>query len=48
MGVILAHEQTGQKARIKLMVVLGKTSDIEEIRSYFEMANYFKMSESEQ
>lgn len=47
MGVILAHEQTGQKARIKLMVVLGKTSHIEEIRGYFEMANYFKMSESD-
>jgi L-asparaginase len=46
MGVILAHEQTGQKARIKLMVVLGKTRTLEEIRSYFEMANYFKMGEN--
>lgn len=47
MGVILAHEQTGQKARIKLMVVLGKCSSIDDIRPYFEMANYFKVSESQ-
>ena len=35
-GAILGQEVTSQKARIKLMVVLGKTSDPEEIRKYFE------------
>ncbi len=35
-GVILGQEVSSQKARIKLMVVLGKTRDREEIRRYFE------------
>ena len=35
-GAILGQEVTSQKARIKLMVVLGKTNDLEEIRKYFE------------
>lgn len=36
MGVILGGDLTGQKARIKLMIALGKTSDISEVRSLFE------------
>ena len=35
-GVILGQEVSAQKARIKLMIVLGKTSDRDEIRGYFE------------
>ncbi len=35
-GVILGQEVSAQKARIKLMIVLGKTGDREEIRKYFE------------
>lgn len=35
-GVIFADYINGQKARIKLIVVLGKTRDINEIRKYFE------------
>ena len=35
-GAILGQEVSSQKARIKLMIVLGKTVDIEEIRDYFE------------
>ena len=35
-GAILSEHPLAQKARIKLMVVLGKTNDIEEIRKYFE------------
>lgn len=35
-GAILSEHPLAQKARIKLMIVLGKTNDIEEIRNYFE------------
>ena len=35
-GVILGQEVSAQKARIKLMVVLGKTDDREKVREYFE------------
>jgi len=36
-NIILAGEITGQKARIKLIVVLGITNQIEEIRDYFDI-----------
>lgn len=36
LGVIFADYINGQKARIKLIIVLGKTKDINEIRRYFE------------
>ncbi|NLC12270.1 MAG: asparaginase [Firmicutes bacterium] len=36
MGVILAGEISGQKARLKLMLVLGITNKMEEIASYFD------------
>jgi L-asparaginase len=36
LGVVFASELTGPKARIKLMVVLGLTSDPAEIRTLFE------------
>ncbi|MBO8161557.1 MAG: asparaginase [Thermosipho sp. (in: Bacteria)] len=35
-GAIMSEHPIGQKAKIKLMVVMGKTSDIEDIRGYFE------------
>ncbi len=35
-GAILSEHPLSQKARIKLMVVLGKTNNLEEIREYFE------------
>lgn len=35
-GAILSEHPLAQKARIKLMVVLGVTSELEEIRRYFE------------
>lgn len=35
-GAILSEHPLAQKARLKLMVLLGKTNDIEEIRKYFE------------
>jgi L-asparaginase len=38
-GIIMGQEVSGPKARIKLMVVLGKTNDMEIIRSYFEYQN---------
>ncbi|OWZ84337.1 asparaginase [Natranaerobius trueperi] len=38
LGVILSHELSGQKARIKLMMVLGKTQDINDIKSYFNLS----------
>ncbi len=34
-GVILANNLNGQKARIKLMLVLGKTNNVDEIKEYF-------------
>ncbi len=36
MGVIFGEDLTGQKARIKLMVALGMTEDVGEIRQLFE------------
>jgi L-asparaginase len=36
MGVIFGEDLTGQKARIKLMLALGLTEDVEEIRKLFE------------
>lgn len=36
LGVIFSEYLNGQKARIKLMIVLGLTTDIKEIRTYFE------------
>lgn len=36
LGVIFSEYLNGQKARIKLMIVLGMTADIKEIRKYFE------------
>jgi L-asparaginase len=36
MGVIFGEDLTGQKARVKLMLALGLTSDVEEIRRLFE------------
>ena len=36
LGLVLANELTGWKARIKLMVALGSTSDPAEIRALFE------------
>ncbi|MGM0640634.1 MAG: asparaginase [Thermotogota bacterium] len=35
-GVILGQEISGPKARVKLMVVLGKTNKVNTIKSYFE------------
>ncbi|MEN3043137.1 MAG: asparaginase [Fervidobacterium sp.] len=35
-GAILSEHPLAQKARVKLMIVLGKTNNIEEIREYFE------------
>ncbi|MDK2886401.1 MAG: L-asparaginase [Thermosipho sp. (in: thermotogales)] len=36
-GAIMSEHPIGQKAKIKLMVVMGKTQNIDEIRKYFEM-----------
>ena len=36
MGVIFGEDLTGQKARIKLMLALAATQDIEELRLLFE------------
>ncbi len=36
MGVIFGEDLTGQKARIKLMLTLGLTSNLEELRALFE------------
>jgi L-asparaginase len=36
MGVIFGEDLTGQKARIKLMLALGVTQDVNEIRALFE------------
>ncbi|OPJ55142.1 asparaginase [Alkalithermobacter paradoxus] len=40
LGCILGNDLPGQKARIKLMLALGKTNNIEEIRSIFEDGVY--------
>lgn len=34
-GIILAGDISGQKARLRLMLALGMTSDLEELRTYF-------------
>jgi len=36
MGVIFGEDLTGQKARIKLMLALALTRDLDEIRRMFE------------
>lgn len=36
-GVVFGHNLSGQKARIKLMLALGYTNDLDYIRSIFEM-----------
>jgi L-asparaginase len=36
MGVIFGEDLTGQKARIKLMLALGVTSDVDKLRGMFE------------
>ncbi|MTI49236.1 MAG: asparaginase [Firmicutes bacterium] len=41
-GVIFGSDLPGQKARIKLMLILGKTSDMNEIRGTFEKGIYKK------
>lgn len=40
LGVIFADSMPGQKARVKLMLSLGKTNDIGEIRQIFEAGHY--------
>lgn len=40
MGVIFGESMPGQKARIKLMVALGKTNSLKEIRDIFEQGRY--------
>src|SRR5690554_2175785 len=40
MGVILGGNLPGQKARMKLMLILGKTSDYNEVRELFELNLY--------
>jgi L-asparaginase len=40
MGIILGGDLTGHKARLKLMLALGKTRDLDEIRRLFERGLY--------
>lgn len=40
MGVIFGESMPGQKARIKLILALGKTNSIEEVREIFEKGRY--------
>lgn len=40
MGVIFGNSMPGQKARIKLMIALGKTQDKEQIKDIFERLYY--------
>lgn len=40
MGVIFGESMPGQKARIKLILALGKTNSIDEIRDIFEKGRY--------
>ena len=46
-GAIMSEHPIGQKAKIKLMVVLGKTNDIDEIRKYFERDTKRRLVEHE-
>ena len=39
-GCIFGGDLPGQKARIKLMLALGKTNDSQEIKDYFEKGVY--------
>lgn len=41
LGCIFGGELPGQKARIKLMLSLGKTNDLKEIKDYFEEGIYY-------
>ena len=41
LGAIFGGNLPGQKARIKLILALGKTSSIEEILNIFEEGVYF-------
>ncbi|MEG0772251.1 asparaginase [Clostridium sp.] len=41
-GAIFGESLPGQKARIKLMLALGKTNDINEIREIFEKDHYYR------
>lgn len=43
MGVIFGDNLPGQKARIKLMLALSKTNNIEEIKEIFESGFYHKL-----
>ncbi len=40
LGVIMGGDMRGLKARLKLMIALGKTNDINEIKKIFELQNY--------
>jgi L-asparaginase len=40
LGVIMGGEMRGPKARIKLMLALGKTRDIETIKALFREEDY--------
>ena len=40
LGVIMGGDMRGPKARLKLMLALGKTDDIEMIRSFFNEESY--------
>ena len=40
-GCIFGGELPGQKARIKLMLALGKTNNLDEIRDFFEKGIYY-------
>lgn len=40
LGVIFGDNLPGQKARIKLMLILGKTNDLVEIKNIFEYGHY--------
>jgi len=40
MGVIFGDSMPGQKARIKMILALGKTRNLDEIREVFEKGHY--------
>ena len=41
LGCIFGGDLPGQKARIKLMLALGKTNNLDEIKDFFEKGNYY-------
>ena len=41
LGCIFGGDLPGQKARIKLMLALGKTNDLNEIKDFFEKGIYY-------